>query len=279
METSKKSVQLKVFVDKKKKKVMFAEAANDFVDILFSFFTLPLGTIAKLSRKHLDSTDIKLGSLTSLYESVVSLALKYIVWSHHDLLVDPKNSSASLCQNLKVNPDDTKTKFKTFRVLDWLQGVFVKKLDNFIITDDLNVVPLTLDTSIRLFNSLGVENINLLRRENNVFWFGRGKFLNLLMWSLTTNYPLTHLVLGGGKPCSSCPTSSTLCNSSLISIEQLRKNSDINEIAGSKIKQEAFMRTSGESFCGSALQFPNHPIGCCHTSNKGCWFIFINGYK
>ncbi|KAK1406792.1 hypothetical protein QVD17_38400 [Tagetes erecta] len=38
---SKLPVELKVFVDKKKKKVMFAEAEEEFVDILFSFLTLP----------------------------------------------------------------------------------------------------------------------------------------------------------------------------------------------------------------------------------------------
>ncbi|GJT56744.1 hypothetical protein Tco_0991798 [Tanacetum coccineum] len=47
-----KPVHIKVFIDKKKKKVMFAEAEEDFVEILFSFLTLPLGTIARISSKH-----------------------------------------------------------------------------------------------------------------------------------------------------------------------------------------------------------------------------------
>ncbi|KAI3750874.1 hypothetical protein L2E82_21751 [Cichorium intybus] len=137
MGTPEKPVQLKVFVDKKKKKVIFAEAEGDFVDILFSFFTLPLGTIARLSRKHADSKDIKVGSLTSLYESVV------------------------------------------------------------------------------VFNSLGLQNINLL--EEITMYFGLEEFLNLLKWSLFTNNPLTKLVLVGGNPCSSYVGNSTLSNSPLIS--------------------------------------------------------------
>ncbi|XP_023766425.1 uncharacterized protein LOC111914945 [Lactuca sativa] len=189
MGTPENSVQLKVFVDKKKKKVMFAEAANDFVDTLFSLFTLPLGTIAKLSRKHADSNDIKFGSLTSLYKSVVSFDRKYIMLE--DLLINPKNSSASICKNLKVNLDDTEP---IPPHLSSLWG-FVMSSANFIITDDLNVIPLTLDTIIVLFNSLGVENINLL--EERTMDFGFEEFLNLLMWSLTTNNPLTNLVLGG----------------------------------------------------------------------------------
>ncbi|RHN46370.1 hypothetical protein MtrunA17_Chr7g0241501 [Medicago truncatula] len=35
-------------VDKESNKVLYPEAVKDFVDVLFSFFTLPLGTIARL---------------------------------------------------------------------------------------------------------------------------------------------------------------------------------------------------------------------------------------
>ncbi|KAI3679628.1 hypothetical protein L2E82_51168 [Cichorium intybus] len=108
MEPKEKPVQLKVYVDKKKTKVMFAEAEEDFVDILFSFFTLPLGIIARLSKKHADSKEIRVGSLTSLYESS---------------------------------------------------------------TEDLNVVPVKLNTSIVLLNSLGVENINVLEERTIRFGF------------------------------------------------------------------------------------------------------------
>ena len=40
------SVHMKVFMDKRKEKLIFAQADEDFVDILLSFLTLPLGTIA-----------------------------------------------------------------------------------------------------------------------------------------------------------------------------------------------------------------------------------------
>lgn len=39
-------VPLTFMVDKERKKVLYAEAGKDFVDVLFSFLTLPLGTIA-----------------------------------------------------------------------------------------------------------------------------------------------------------------------------------------------------------------------------------------
>ncbi|KAF7825582.1 DUF674 family protein [Senna tora] len=41
-------ISLRLMVDKERNRVIFAEAGKDFVDVLFSFLTLPLGTIARL---------------------------------------------------------------------------------------------------------------------------------------------------------------------------------------------------------------------------------------
>ncbi|PWA45284.1 hypothetical protein CTI12_AA515030 [Artemisia annua] len=216
-----KPVHIKVFIDNKKKKVMFAEAEEDFVEILFSFLTLPLGTIARISSKYEDSKDIKVGSLNSLYKSVENLDNKHFSNEHSKVaLVTPNSSSLSLYPKLKVNLNDTK--LVDARVSDSKgETVFIQKKASFIITDDLNVIPVMLDTSISLLNSLGVEYIDLL--EERTVDFGFEEFSNLLKWSLVTNNPLTNLVLGASKPCSClCPyssstKSSTLINSPLIS--------------------------------------------------------------
>jgi hypothetical protein len=44
-------VPLKLVVDEKSNQVIFAEAGKDFVDVLFSFLTFPLGTITRLIQK------------------------------------------------------------------------------------------------------------------------------------------------------------------------------------------------------------------------------------
>nr|XP_043637433.1 uncharacterized protein LOC122608397 [Erigeron canadensis] len=198
---SSKPIQLKVFIDNKKKKVMFAEAEEDFVEILFSFLTLPLGTIAKLSNKHGDSKDLKFGSLSSLYESIENLDNKHFSNEHCKIaLVNPTSSSVSLCQKLKVNLMDDKKPVDG--PVD--EPVFVQKKASFIITDDLNVVPVLLDRSIVLLNSLGVEYIDLLE-ERTIMNFGFEEFSDLLKWSLVSNNPFTNLVLGASKPCSCLP--------------------------------------------------------------------------
>nr|KAJ0188576.1 hypothetical protein LSAT_V11C900469220 [Lactuca sativa] len=139
---------------------MFAEAEEDFVEILFSFLTLPLGTIARLSRKYED----KVGSLTSLYESVENLSIErfFETW-YKDCLVYPINSSAHVCEKLKVNLHGTKS------ILYQPGAIFFKKKGKFIITEDLNIIPLMMDTSISLLNSLGVESIHLLH-ERTIFF-------------------------------------------------------------------------------------------------------------
>jgi hypothetical protein len=60
-------VTLKVMVDKEKNKVLYAEADKDFVDVLFSFLTLPLGTIASLVSKESNIEAVKFGSISSIY--------------------------------------------------------------------------------------------------------------------------------------------------------------------------------------------------------------------
>ncbi|PWA93405.1 hypothetical protein CTI12_AA071150 [Artemisia annua] len=81
---------------------------------------------------------------------------------------------------------------------------------SFIITDDLKITPFSLEKSIELLNSFGVEYIELL--DERTLYFGLEEFSNLLKWSLVTENPLTKLVTEGSKTYS-CITNSTLSNS------------------------------------------------------------------
>jgi hypothetical protein len=47
-EDDKRTIPLKILVDKQRNKVVFVEAAKEFIDTLFSFLSLPLGTIIRL---------------------------------------------------------------------------------------------------------------------------------------------------------------------------------------------------------------------------------------
>jgi hypothetical protein len=47
-EDDKRTIPLKILVDKQRNKVVFVEATKEFIDTLFSFLSLPLGTIIRL---------------------------------------------------------------------------------------------------------------------------------------------------------------------------------------------------------------------------------------
>lgn len=262
MGSNEKSVSLKVFVDKKKKKVMFAEADQDFVEILFSFFTLPLGTIARLSSKQPDSQNIKLGSLTSLYQSVVNLTDEHFSNKHcKDALLNPSNSSVSVLRKLKVNLNDINPINTTVGGgLDHDDSVFLKKKTSFIITDDLNVVPVLLDASIELLKSLGVEYIDLL--DERTLYFGMGELSNILKWSLLTNTPLTNLVLGGSKswPCSCCGSYKS-CTPNSTSSNSASSRSRTMKLLVQKSKKKVLCAQVENFFVEMLFSFLTIPLG------------------
>ncbi|XP_062157121.1 uncharacterized protein LOC133864730 [Alnus glutinosa] len=63
-------VSLKLIIDKKGRRVLFAEADKEFVDFLYSIFTLPVGAVTSL----LKEGGGMVGSLPSLYQSIENLS-------------------------------------------------------------------------------------------------------------------------------------------------------------------------------------------------------------
>ncbi|KAG4925171.1 hypothetical protein JHK87_050711 [Glycine soja] len=193
-------VFLKVLVDNEKKKVLFAEAEKDFVDALMSILTLPLGTIARLVAKESNITPVKFGSLSSLYESVSHLEDKYLrTQTCKEMLLQPRNSMESYCQQMKLNIDDTEpTKYflcETVKCnLDGrrqlsifrnqrcrcgnlmnkevspkgviLENGFVNESETFIICDDLSVLPNVLGTSVSLLGKHGIKDLATIDERN-----------------------------------------------------------------------------------------------------------------
>ncbi|PNX57440.1 DUF674 family protein, partial [Trifolium pratense] len=103
-------VPITVLVDKEKSRVLYAEAGKDFVDVLFSFLTLPLGTIARLIAKESNIEAVRFGSITSLYQSVSDLGEEHL-WNKtcKEMLLQPRNSMVAYCQKMKLNIDETES--------------------------------------------------------------------------------------------------------------------------------------------------------------------------
>jgi hypothetical protein len=96
------------------------EATKEFVDTLFSFLSLPLGTIVRLlasinDQQHSESSPF-LGSINNLYQTVENLDSDD-VWNNpvcKQMLLHPRNPCEALCRNLFLNVDDTKPSSKIF---------------------------------------------------------------------------------------------------------------------------------------------------------------------
>ena len=96
------TVAVKLFIDKEKKRVLFAESDKDFVDILFSFLTLPLGTIVRRLGKQ-----SQIGCLDEVYKSVESLSEDHFrTKASKTMLLSPVNAAAFHGDRLKVQIDD-----------------------------------------------------------------------------------------------------------------------------------------------------------------------------
>ncbi|KAG0536509.1 hypothetical protein BDA96_03G069800 [Sorghum bicolor] len=73
MATTTMILKMKLLIDTKKNRVLFAEANKDVVDFLFSLLALPVATIVKMLGK-----ESMCGSVGNLYGSVENLDYSYV---------------------------------------------------------------------------------------------------------------------------------------------------------------------------------------------------------
>lgn len=105
---------LKLLIDVEKNKVVLAEAGQDFVDVLLSLLTLPMGTIARLLEKHQKLPPV-LGCYKNLNASVANLGIdNFETEACKAMLMYPKSTREIHCRRLKLNMDDTEQSSKFF---------------------------------------------------------------------------------------------------------------------------------------------------------------------
>ena len=78
-------VSLKFFIDKRSNRVLFAEAGKEFIDFLFNFLALPVGTLVPLLNREV------LGSFQNIYQSITNFGDAYLQPNFiKDTLLKPK---------------------------------------------------------------------------------------------------------------------------------------------------------------------------------------------
>lgn len=229
---TKVSLKLKLLVDTKGDRVVYAEAGKDFVDFLFNLLSLPIGTVIKIL-----SSQSMVGSLGKIYESVEKLDDDYKEASEvalnallkprvstsvavPSLLPDVEHKSAaeftsfygcSRLQNSKchelvatspytkcpengcymdkklsyVVPESEKSRFPN--------GGYVKGMMTYIITDDLEVRPMSTITSITILNKFNIKDLGVL--EEKVVHIGMGEGVELLKATFHSKTVLTDVFL------------------------------------------------------------------------------------
>ncbi|KAJ4802895.1 DUF674 family protein [Rhynchospora pubera] len=215
-----RSLTLSLTIDESSNKVLFAEVGKDFIDVLFSFLTLPLGTLVRLSDKN------SIPCLDNLYKSVEDLAGEYFKTAPcKEMLLGPRHAAEIMCLDLWVNLEGNralcyytcsrdcrydylslyenaqcdcgrKMSHKVYMPSGSMknensEGVFLKG-GRYFITDSFSVVPSSIQAA---FNLLGGDRkimSTLVERQVNV---GISEIISILKQSLVSEAALTNVFL------------------------------------------------------------------------------------
>ncbi|XP_038691099.1 uncharacterized protein LOC119989564 [Tripterygium wilfordii] len=224
------NLSLKLLIDSKTSKVLFAEGGKDVVDFLCSILSLPVGTVIRLLKKQ-----GMVGTLGNLYQSIEDLNDTYLQPDQSkDTLLMPKvaNSATDLplllpnLQSTKANnlyrcnrnsysncrmyvsgdptavcPQckylmDTEATYvdKPNKGSSSAEGGYVKGVVTYMIMDDLAVKPMSTISSVTILNKFNVKDVGALEEKEVNLSMDEG--LKLLKASLLTKTALTDVFLG-----------------------------------------------------------------------------------
>ncbi|KAJ9550837.1 hypothetical protein OSB04_014882 [Centaurea solstitialis] len=215
-----KTMTLKLTLQKSTSKFLFAETGEDFVDFLFGFLEIPLGTLIVESMN--DKTYLE--SLENLYDSICGMDFDRCIRSRWNrikrMLTEPKLVWKYVSVN-QISPLDSSevsseinyqygvlgtsgTMFRSSNVSDCskynlrfkdprVEGKFLKKATKFMITDDLTVTPFSTIFAIAIMNE---SKVPLKDLEHHVVTIGIEEGLKICNASLKSRSTLSDVLLG-----------------------------------------------------------------------------------
>ncbi|KAG8369631.1 hypothetical protein BUALT_Bualt14G0033700 [Buddleja alternifolia] len=225
---------LKLLIDTKGKRVIFAETDKDCVDFLFHILSLPVATVISLLKKQQGI----MGSLANLYESIENLNETYYIQPNHTKATllkptpppNPGYSAPLMLLNHAPAPTHQKMFYKCryncsasyvsedpkavcpgcsstmSRNMSYVapqqegsgEGGYVKGVVTYMVFDDLVVTPLSVTSSLTLLNRFNVEESAL---EEKVVNLGMDQAIKLLKASLQSKTVLTDVFLEDAVGC------------------------------------------------------------------------------
>jgi hypothetical protein len=186
-------VSLKLVVDKKNQRVLFAEADKEFVDFLLSIFSLPVGTVTRLLKE-----EGMVGCFPSLYKSIENLSdACFQPDQTKDFLLKPRvaipgpkvplllpNTDQSFTCRRKTHFKCTTSGCSTYRTndIEYKQGKacsscidsmnnmsrdagYVKGMVSNMVMDDLEVKPMSTNSGITLLREFNVEAVGAIEEK------------------------------------------------------------------------------------------------------------------
>ncbi|XP_062085097.1 uncharacterized protein LOC133791192 [Humulus lupulus] len=210
-------IYVKLFVSKSKKMICYTEAKKDFIDLLFSFLTVPLGHIVK---QEYDYGSLK-GCTDQLYKSVNDFGEQgFTSNDHKEMLVNPRvapgfsygnyllgieEASLPSCHyysgdlisepyfnELKNKEESIPLTLKYSRSHDKegeSRDGFLKGMNLFTVTDNLIIKPVSPMLGLPILNELKVPFNDIEERTVRV---KKEEALNLLMSSFVSESALTN---------------------------------------------------------------------------------------
>ncbi|KAG6415133.1 hypothetical protein SASPL_122535 [Salvia splendens] len=160
---SSSQVSMKLLIDTKGKRVLFAEAGKDCVDFLFHILSLPLATIIRL----LKAQDQMAGSLPNLYQSLESLNDAYILpHQKKDTYLKPEFYRCRNCVNSKYISDDPRATCPSCNHLISTTVTYVappaglvEGVVTYMITDDLMIMPTSTSSCFAVLGSQDLRDV------------------------------------------------------------------------------------------------------------------------
>ncbi|KAK9940678.1 hypothetical protein M0R45_017325 [Rubus argutus] len=214
----KENISVKLIVSKSKDMVCYAEVQEDFVNLLFSLLTLPLGFILK---QMLDCP--WKGCIDQLYSGVLDFDEKFFKSNHHkEFLSSPKllpgfgyenkllgveeavyyriPNSSKLVADTSLLPSSTSPDPFKMKVLDPISNSdqddsdrgFLEGPAIFTVTDNLDVRPVSATFQLSILNDLKVSFSDI---EDRTVLVGKKEALRVLVASFVSNSALTNAFL------------------------------------------------------------------------------------
>ncbi|KAH0632202.1 hypothetical protein KY285_034930 [Solanum tuberosum] len=292
-------VFLKLLVDEKKEQVVAAEDKADFMDILFSLLTLPLGTIIQLIRKA-EGRDV--GCMNHLRRSVENLSEKYLLIEHcKTMLLSPRNPYPKYCMRLKVDVNDSGSEkyyqcsecskksyftnvecscdgtFNKETVLKDLveitccdEYVFLKGGMSFLISDDLQVKCASPSSLVQMISNVGLNDMNRIKEMK--VEVGKNEVICLLARSFISKTPLSDVFLPKQKQKRARVDTKMMSEFGNLSSENGTSNNTKKlelKLTVRKSTNKVLCAEAGNDFVDFLFGFLTIPIGSIEDALKG----------